>query len=77
MPLTPDAPPLTTTTSPSEDPLATTLFRSPVTNLDADVIMESPQHKPSISDAPQYEVSHGPVALAGLARGAIAKHHAL
>ena len=40
-----------------EDPLATTLFRSPVTNLDADVIMESPQHKPAISDAPQYEVT--------------------
>ena len=39
---TPDAAP----TSPTEDPLATTLFRSPVTNLDADVIMESPQHKP-------------------------------
>ena len=47
----------TTTTSPSEDPLATTLFRSPITNIDADVIMESPQHKPSLTNAPQYEVS--------------------
>ena len=75
MALTPSNAAPVTTRSPTEDPLATTLFRSPVTNLDADVVMESPQHKPSISDAPQYEVTMG-IALAGLARGAIAKHHA-
>ena len=57
MALTPSNAAPVTTRSPTEDPLATTLFRSPVTNLDADVIMESPQHKPSISDAPQYEVT--------------------
>ena len=57
MALTPSNAAPVTTRSPTEDPLATTLFRSPVTNLDADVIMESPQHKPSLTNAPQYEVT--------------------
>ena len=53
---TPPAAPPQSRPTPSEDPLATTLFRSPLTNVDADARASPPAHKASISDAPQYDV---------------------
>ena len=69
---TPDAPPLTATTSPSENPLATTLLES-VTNLDADVIAVPAQ---ALSGGARNTSHDGPTAL-GTGPRCGAKHHAL